>query len=512
MLPPKPLLKIHEISKSYATKVLKRVTLDIHHGEIHGIIGANGAGKSTLCNIIAGVTQSDAGEMHLNGQPYDPKTRRDSLNCGVQMVHQELSLISNLTVAENLFFTNLPTRAGLIDQEELHARATLLLDRLGLSAINPETIVGSLGAGQQQLVEIAIALSKSCTLLILDEPTSSLSTQETNQLFEWLQQIRSEGIGVIFISHRIPELKKITDRLTILSDGECIYSDTTDKIVHQQILDLIAGTAETTQPKEPFVSYATDEPALSVKNLSLLPNKAPISFFINRGERVGLTGLVGSGRTELLSAIYGVSDTSRGTLQINNGAEREVFRGAHQAARAGLGMLPEDRKKSGVMLNLDIKSNLTITSLRDQFSRAGFISEKNEFAAAIKAIRRLKVKCDHVSQKVRTLSGGNQQKIAIGKWLITDSNILLLDEPTRGIDAAARLAIHQLIAEAASTGKSIIMASNDLEELMHNCDRIIVLAGGEISKIFVRASWSYEEIIKSCFSPREIENHSCIGQ
>lgn len=507
---PTPLLKIHNISKSYGTRVLSDVSLTINRGEIHGIIGANGAGKSTLCNVIAGVTLPDAGEMLLEGEVYRPKTRKESLACGVRMVHQELSLISNLTVAENLFFTDLPTRTGVLDHKELQARATALLERLGLTAINPTALVGSLGAGQQQLVEIAVALSKSCKILILDEPTSSLSARETNQLFEWLRRISNEGIGVVFISHRIPELTTVTDRLTILSDGQCIYTDETEKVSHQKILDLIAGTETTTQPHQSFESYSTDKPALTVKNLKLQPNGSPISFSVNAGERVGLTGLVGSGRTELLNAIYGVSSTSSGIIQLHDGPDREVFRGSHHAARAGIGLLPEDRKKSGVLLNLDITLNITISSLREKFSRFGFIAQKHQRIAARKSTEQLQIKCNQISQTVRTLSGGNQQKIAIGKWLLTDANILLLDEPTRGIDAAARQSIHALIADAASKGKSIIMASNDIDELMSHCDRIIVLAAGAISNTFFRSTWGSEEIIKSCFAQRGNENQSCL--
>ena len=503
------LFSADHLSKSFAVKVLSNINFDLTAGEIHGLVGANGAGKSTFCNIIAGLTIADSGCMTLDGKTYQPRKRTQSIQAGVQMVHQELSLIHHLTVAENLFLNKLPTRCGVIQHRQLLKQAAMLLNRIGLPQIDPDCAVASLGAGQQQLVEIAMALSRQCKILILDEPTSSLNSIETQQLFEWLRELKDQGIGIIFISHRLDELSLITDRISILRDGELVYTGSTDKITPSQILDQIACKNRKTQTETAFKSYCKPELALRVKNLKVNDQLQDISFHLRRGERLGVAGLMGSGRTELLNAIYGEVSSKRGSIQVLGDTMDKPFQRPHLAAQNGLGMLPEDRKESGVLLDLNLTQNLTISSLKKKFSRFGITQEAKERRVSDDLLSELGVSYQDQSQYLHTLSGGNQQKIAFGKWLITHTQTLLLDEPTRGIDAAARLSLYTLMERFVSRGKSIIMVSSDLDELMQTCDRIIVLAGGQLSQTFDRATWKSEEIIKACFANSKTEEDPC---
>jgi len=502
---PSVLFSAKNISKRFAVPVLESVDFEVLHGEIHGLIGANGAGKSTLCKIIAGLIHPDSGEMQICGDEYQPKTLKDAMQSGIQIVHQELSLVSTLTVSENIFLGELPTRIGVIQDQELQERTSNVFEKIGLTDINPSAKVATLGAGEQQLVQIAIALARDSKLLILDEPTTSLNAVECDRLFRWLRVLKNRGIGIVFISHRLKELTDLADRITVLRDGVKITTAENFSINHDRLLGWITGEKTKERESSSFKSYCTTTPALQIKHLADGRRLTDVSLTLHRGERLGIAGLVGSGRTELLHAIFGETADCSGTQQLFSDDYRRIFSKTHVAAKSGIGLLPEDRKSAGLMVELDVKTNLTVSSLWKRFTRFGVIQINDEIMTAETLRTNLKINSSAVSQSVETLSGGNQQKVAIGKWLITDAEILLLDEPTRGIDAAARRSIYDLMQQFVSDGKSIIMVSSDLHEMMEICDRIAVLAGGRITETFDRTNWNREAIVKSCFHTHQNE-------
>lgn len=495
-----PILSLQEISKRFAVKVLDGVSFDLRGGEIHALLGSNGAGKSTLCRIIAGLTPPTSGTMFLENAPFAPASKRDAENRGVQIVQQELCLIPTLSVAENLFLSRMPHRLGVIDRRKLQHRARLALDRVGLQEINPETPVRRLGIGQQQLVEIAIALDRDCRVLILDEPTSALSIREADNLFRWLDQLRDQGIGIVYISHRLDEVKQIADRVTILRDGRHICTRQTPGFSSDEMVDLMTGETAVSEDGARFQTYRTDRVGLRVDGMTRGSVVRDVSFSVQRGERFGIAGLVGAGRTELLRLIFGADAADTGSIQIGDDDKPRRFHHPHQAVEAGLAMVTEDRKSNGLLLPLSICTNLSIAALSLHFSRKGLIRSTNERTIAAETNRQLDVRCQNIDQSVQTLSGGNQQKIAIGKWLLRRPNILLFDEPTRGIDVAARRKVYQLIESLAAEQKTIIMVSSDLEELLDNCDRIAVMSAGKLAAIFNRGHWSADQIMRAAFS------------
>jgi ribose transport system ATP-binding protein len=497
---PKIILSVNDVSKNFAVRVLDKIQFDLRLGEIHGLIGANGAGKSTLCKIISGLLLPDSGEMKLNGVLYRPKNRNDSEQSGIQIVHQELSLVDTLTVSENLFLNRLPTRFGCLNKTSLYRKTKSILNKFGLKDINPDSLVGSLGIGQKQLVQIAVSLSRDCKVLILDEPTSSLNQRETEQLFCWLQSLKLQGIGIIFISHRIPDIKTLTDRVTVLRDGQSITACDTKDVCSKSILSYVAGESTARVTKKPFQSYCSHEPGIRLSHLEVQNGIQDISFTAYRGERVGITGLVGSGRTQLLHAIFGSTKTKRGSIQIGASEPTTCFTHPKDALRSGIGMVTEDRKQTGLMMSLDVKTNLTFASLKSRFSSNGLIHETEEQKESSKLRKDTHLKCNNLQQPVKTLSGGNQQKIALGKWLACDVKILLLDEPTRGIDAVARQNIYTKMEDLAKQKKTIVMVSSDLDELLDNCDRILVISQGRLTASFTRPDWSSDRITSACFT------------
>jgi ribose transport system ATP-binding protein len=487
---PTPLLDIGGLNKSFAARVLRDFSLSVAQAEVHALVGANGAGKSTLARILAGLLQPDSGEITFLGQPHHPHSRRRAQAAGVTLMLQELNVLPTLSVAENLFLPELPSRFGLVNRRALRAKAQEALARVGLEHLNPNTPAALLGVGQQQLVELAAALAEKCRLLILDEPTAALTAHETETLFEKIHELRQQGISVIYISHRMDELRRICDRVSVLRDGQRVATLPLSGTSTQELVKLMAGREMPTRPmphgRQPGAV------ALSVRQLRAGSVVRDVSFEVRSGEILGLSGLVGAGRTETLRAIFGADRSDDSAIAIHGRKIR--IRRPSEAVAAGLALVPEDRKQDGLLLPQSIRVNATLADLKGTLLR-----REEELAATARVIERLAVKCDSVEQPASTLSGGNQQKIVIGRWLLPDSKVLLLDEPTRGVDVPAKEAIYKLLRELADDGKAIVVVSSELPELMSLCDRIAVMSAGRIVQEFLPHEWTQEKLTEAAF-------------
>jgi ribose transport system ATP-binding protein len=508
-----PMLQIDGLCKDYAVRVLDEASLTIHGGQIHALVGANGAGKSTLCKIIAGLTRPSEGSMRLDDQPFRPRHKADAERHGIQIVQQELTLIPTLSVAENLFFNRLPQRLGVLRTSLLRRKAAQACATFGLQHIDPSTPVSKLGIGQQQLLEIASALDRPCKLLILDEPTAMLSATESQQLFAWLDQRRKQGTAIIYISHRLREVKQWSDRISILRDGRVVGTfDTSALSIDAMVGHMSNQRRVASLHRGADVSQATrhDRVVMQVQSLRPRGRKAGIDFQLHRGEILGIAGLVGSGRTRLLQTLFGASPADTGTIRLFDAHGQPIampprgrFSSPAQATRHGLAMVTEDRKQNGLLLPASIRVNTTLASIT-KLSRWGWwIGGRSERVATIDSIDTLEIRCQHAEQPVRTLSGGNQQKVAIAKWLRRDPMVYLFDEPTRGIDLAARERIYTLLRTLANQGKAILVASSDIEELMMICDRIGVMSAGKWVATYPRSQFDEPTITRASFAGYE---------
>ncbi len=493
------LLSCESLTKTYAVTVLDRVAFELRRGEIHGIVGANGAGKSTFCKIIAGLTGATSGSMRLCGAPYRPSSKRDAESAGVQIVQQELNQIATLTVAENLLLGRFPHRWGWIDRGEMKRRARIALDRFGLGEMPLDTPAHRLGVGQQQMIEIATALDRDCRVLILDEPTAALTHRETQQLFAWLRKFREQGVGMIYISHRLDEIMTLTDRVTVFRDGSVVTSQPTSQLSTDAMVGWMTGD-DTASDAEDFVSYAGSRVRLRVDELSRSDVLQRISFDVRAGERVGIAGLIGAGRTELLRAIFGADVADSGHIVLDDDPRPHRFTSPAEAVAAGLAMVTEDRQRSGLLLSQSILVNTTLASMSEFRSSGGRIDRYRERETASRYRSDLDIRSTGVDQSCATLSGGNQQKVVLAKWLLRDARVFLFDEPTRGVDVAATRPIYRLFDQLARAEKALVIVSSDLEELLRTCDRILVLSAGRLTGEFQRASWSRESILKASFA------------
>ncbi len=502
--------KTEQLCRQYGSvSVLSDVSLEIGAGEVHALIGANGAGKSTFCKILAGLTMKSSGRMFIDGTDFDPSSKRDAEHRGIEIVQQELNLIPTLTVAENLQLSRLPHRWGIIRNQVLNAEATRLLDRVGLSQLSPETMTGSLGVGQQQMVEIAAAIGRDCRVLILDEPTAALSPREVQHLFAQIEILKARGTSVIYISHRLDEIKSVADRVSVLRDGRLISSTPVGDVSIERMIHLMSGAhsdSTTTNSKqtvatstENTIATITDRPiVLRVRHLSSGPVK-DVSFDVHRGEKLGITGLVGAGRTELLRAIFGADRAESGYIQIGSNPTQHRFRSPHEAVQHGLAMVTEDRKASGLLLPASIEHNSSLASLRKKFTSLGVLSIRRERASAESMIQQLDVRCQSPSQPAGQLSGGNQQKVVVSKWLQRDADVFLFDEPTRGVDIAARRRIYDVMNSLSAAGKGVVIVSSDLDELFETCDRIGVISAGRWIRCFDRSDWNRDVLMAAAF-------------
>jgi ribose transport system ATP-binding protein len=492
-----PLLAVRGLHKSYAAPVLSDLDLEVRSGEVHALVGANGAGKSTLARIVSGLVQPDGGAMWLGGAPYAPHTKAAAEAAGVHMVQQELNLIGTLSVAENLFLNRLPRRFGLVHRGMLHRDARRALSAVGLPELDPETRTGALGVGHQQLVEIAAALSRECRLLILDEPTAALTDPEIETLFAHVERLRSEGVGIIYISHRMEEIRRIADRVTVLRDGRVIETRAAPSVSIDSMVQAMVGRSvveamhRDTRPAGAM--------ALRVERLHRGERVRDVSFEVRRGEVLGFAGLVGSGRTETLRAVFGADRPESGRVLVGDPPRPVRIGSPRDAVRAGIGLIPEDRKQDGLLLTQPLRVNVTLARM-DAVSRTGWVRASAERREAERFRSLLDVRCASVEQPVAELSGGNQQKVVIARWLLRDCDVLLFDEPTRGIDVAAKAAVYTLLDDLAAAGKAIVVASSEMEELMAISDRIAVLSAGRIAATFPRGGWSQDGIMEAAFS------------
>lgn len=490
------LLKIEDICKSYAIPVLSNIFLEIYKGEIHAIVGENGAGKSTLCKIISGITSPDAGRMFLNGAPYSPRNKRDAEKSGVRFVMQELNLIPTLNVAENIFISEMPHKFGWIDRKTLNYKARQVLSQIGMNFIDPETKTANLGIGQQQMVEIAAGVSKDCILLILDEPTAALTNIEVDHLFEQIRRLKAIGVSIIYISHRLEEVLEISDRISVLRDGKLIATAPKSAFSLDKIVELMVGRELSQNSADSACQCGSI--LFEVRNLNAGEKVKNISFDLREGEVLGFAGLMGSGRTETMRAIFGADKPSSGSLFLR-GKEIRIKSPA-DAVSNRIAMLPESRKEHGLFLPLSIKFNITINNLKMLVSHFSTINNCKEDSIVEDWKNRLSIKCNSINQKVNELSGGTQQKVLLARWLFKDCDVIIMDEPTRGIDVGAKFEIYNLIKKLASDKKGIIFVSSDLKELMSVCDRIIVMSNGEIAGNFPKGTWTQEKIMKAALS------------
>ncbi|XOV84791.1 MAG: sugar ABC transporter ATP-binding protein [bacterium] len=477
--------------------MLDNTALTLSAGKVHALMGANGAGKTTLCNIICGITAADSGDMQRLGRPYQPNSILDAHRAGIRMVMQELNLIGDLSVAENLFFEDLPARCGIVDSKQLHAQAAALLRKLGIDELSPSRKVRELGIGQQQLLEIARALAAPCHLLILDEPTAALSDPQVDLLFRNIKQLTEAGTAILYISHRMEEIKRITDDISVLRDGRTVLSGSAQHISTESLISSMAAPLPDSNHSD--TPPGRRKPALRLRGVGATQRLQGIDLDINYGEILGIAGLMGAGRTELLRAIFGADPIDSGAIYRDEDTQPLRLKSPVDAVRHGIGLIPEDRKQQGVFLTQSIRRNVTLLSLSQFANRWGWIDRDREHNAVQAQIESLSIKCDNIEQAVDTLSGGNQQKVSIARWLMRDCRILLFDEPTRGIDIHAKSQIYALLRALAAAGKAVVVVSSENSELTGLSDRIAVMSNGRLTATFIRGHWTSELITAASF-------------
>jgi len=488
-----PLLEARRISKRFpGVRALDDVSLTVAPGEVLALIGENGAGKSTLLKILAGVQPPDAGDILIDGQPVRFRGVEDALAKGIALIHQELNLADNLDLAGNIFLGREPQWAGLLDLARMHREAATWLAQVGL-ALDPSTPLANLPIGRQQLVEIAKALSTSARLLIMDEPTSSLSAHEAETLFGVVRDLRRQGVSVIWISHRLGEVKELADRVVVLRDGKNA-GDIADRsgIEHERMIRMMVGRDIDRLARRP--SHPPGDLVLAIDRMrtSAHPSHA-ISFDVRAGEIVALAGLVGAGRTELLSTLFGVTPAVAGNISVSG---RTVTpRSPIDAIRAGIALVPEDRKTQGLILDMGVRENMSLVSLWPE-SRFGFINFHAEQRLAQDMIPALSIKTPNERQVVQFLSGGNQQKVVLAKWLAMKPRVLLLDEPTRGIDVGAKAEIYDLVYRLAGEGLAVLFVSSEMEEILSLSDRVLVMHEGRLAGCLSRRDLTEENVMR----------------
>ena len=471
------LLEIKKVTKQFpGTKALDNVQLSVERGEVHALCGENGAGKSTLMNIIGGLYPPTDGELFFEGKKIAPKNPGEAQKIGIGFVHQELSLCPHLTVAENIYIGRLPHKGDMIDFPKLWENADEVLSRFGAN-FSSKTKVSDLTVSEQQLVEIAKSVSLDCKLLILDEPTSSLTDKETRKLFEVVRSLKQENISILFISHRMPEIFAICDRVSVFKDGRYVCTMNVPEINADDIIRAMVGRelGNLYPPKSSCIDKTTE--LLKVENLSGKIFK-DVSFELYKGEILGFAGLVGAGRSEIMTALCGIDKKTSGTVWVNGKAQS--FKNYRDAVDQGVCYLTEDRKKQGLYLDMSIKSNMASANLK-AVSKGIWLQEKLEKSLADEYVKRLSIKVAGIEYPISSLSGGNQQKCLLGKWLSIKPKIIIVDEPTRGIDVGAKLEIHNLLRTLADEGVGVIMISSELPEVMGVSDRVIVVHEGHLS-------------------------------
>lgn len=472
-----PVLQMRRICKTYpGVRALDNVDLEVRAGEVHAIVGENGAGKSTLMKILAGAQPKDSGEILINGQPVQIDSPHKAMDLGISIIYQEFNLVPYLNAAENIFLGREPRAKvpGFVDFRTMYREAQEVIDRLGVP-INVRTPVNRLSVAQQQMVEIAKATSRQSSIIVMDEPSATLTEHELERLFTLIRQLKSEGTAIVYISHRLEEVFQIADRVTVLRDGKHIATRPTSELTREEIIRLMVGR-ELTQ-MIPKVPAPIGDVVLEVRGLSRKDKLHNISFSLRKGEILGIAGLVGAGRTELARAIFGADPIDSGEIILEGKPIR--IRSPQEAIQHGIGLVTEDRKAQGLILGMVVRENVTLANL-GALSRLNFINLARERQVAQKHVQDLSIKTPTIEQTVQNLSGGNQQKVVLAKWLFTQSKVLIFDEPTRGIDVGAKTEIYQLMNDLAAQGVAMLMISSELPEVLGMSDRILVMHDGRV--------------------------------
>lgn len=470
------ILTMKGIDKSFpGVHALKEVNLEVKKGEVHALMGENGAGKSTLMKVLTGIYSKDAGSIVYEGREVTFVNPREAQDAGIAIVHQELNMMHQLTVAQNIFIGREFMKGKIIDDKKMNEEAAKLFGRLNID-IDPSEIMSELTVGRQQMCEIAKAISKDVKVIIFDEPSAALTETEIAELFKIIRELRKKGLGIVYISHRMDEIKQITDRVTVMRDGEYVGTLITENCSKDDIINMMVGRTIYEDPKEKSNVPPNAPIVLKVENLNAGKMVCNISFELRKGEILGFSGLMGAGRTEVARALFGADKKDSGTIYIN-GSKVEI-NSPEDAVKYGIGYLSEDRKRYGVVLDKTVAQNTTMASLK-KFSKGIFIDTKKEKQAAKEYVEKLSTKTPSVNTPTISLSGGNQQKVVIAKWLARECDILIFDEPTRGIDVGAKSEIYHLMNELVAQGKSIIMISSELTEILRMSDRVIVMCEGK---------------------------------
>jgi ribose transport system ATP-binding protein len=487
------ILKMTNIDKHFSgVHALKGVSFELKAGEVHALMGENGAGKSTLMKVLCGIHSRDGGTIELFGKQVNFANIRESQEAGIGIIHQELNMMNHLTVAQNIYIGREPMKGGFIDDRKMEKDAKELFKRIGIK-IDPAATLGTLTVGKQQMVEIAKAVSHESKLLILDEPTAALTQTEVEELFDIMRDLKSKGIGMIYISHRMDEINVISDRVTVMRDGEYVGTLITKDTTKDEIVKMMVGRVIYGDKKEKSNCPPDSPVVLEVRNLCSGTTIKNVSFQLHKGEILGFSGLMGAGRTEVARAIYGADRFDQGEILVNG--EPVEIKNPNQATKQGICYLSEDRKRYGLLLIKSVTENTVLSSL-DDFIRVGVINDQKAALAAQQVNAKLRTKTPSMEQKLKNLSGGNQQKVIVARWLLKNSDIFIFDEPTRGIDVGAKSEMYELIEDLAAQGKSVIVISSELSEIQRLSDRVVVMCEGRITGELDIADATQEEIMK----------------
>ena len=485
-------LEMRGICKTYpGVRALDGVSFDVRRGEVHALVGENGAGKSTLMKILAGAQQMDSGEILIEGRPAEMTSPQKAMDLGVSIIYQEFNLVPYLTAAENIFLGREPRASlpGFVDFRTMYAEAGRLIDELGVK-LDIRQPVNRLSIAQQQMVEIAKATSRKAKIIAMDEPSATLTDHELSRLFELIRRLQSQGVAIVYISHRLEEVFQIASRVTVLRDGALVGTKSIEELDRDSIIKMMVGREIQQQiPKEPA---QPGEVALELRSVSRKGVLRDVSFNVRKGEVLGLAGLVGAGRTEVARVIFGADPSDEGEMSLFGQAFRP--RGPRQAIQSGIGLVTEDRKALGLILGMVVRENVTLANL-DRISTLSFINQGREKTVASQYVDDLSIRTPSIEQQVQNLSGGNQQKVVLAKWLFTESKVLIFDEPTRGIDVGSKVEIYQLMNELVKKGVAIIMISSELPEIIGMSDRIVVMHEGRVAGELDRAEATQERIM-----------------